>query len=188
MNCSSLLTIARRSLLLSASLCLLMCFAKFLREPHHNLAKRVIYLRLRPGPLAKLAADMPIRCFAAWLPEKPLDSPKSMPRLLPVLFSLTSGAECEKSIPTNIFCIKLSSTLSTSSGFSISTVTGCFLLISLPGARLSGYASEVALLMVNRTSATEATIAKRRPKRTCSSAPRCELSLRELVANILLVG
>lgn len=44
-----------------------------------------IYLRLRPGPLAKLAADIPIKCLAAWLPENPLESPKSMPRLFPAL-------------------------------------------------------------------------------------------------------
>lgn len=35
---------------------------------------------LRPGPLAKLAADKPIRCLPAWLPEKPLEIPRSRPR------------------------------------------------------------------------------------------------------------
>lgn len=34
---------------------------------------------LLPGPLAKLAADKPIRCFPAWLPEKPREMPKSRP-------------------------------------------------------------------------------------------------------------
>lgn len=38
----------------------------------------MIHLRL-PGPLAKLAADIPINCFAALLPEKPRDNPKSKP-------------------------------------------------------------------------------------------------------------
>lgn len=36
--------------------------------------------RLRPGPPAKLAAAIPKRCFASWLPENPLAKPKSTVR------------------------------------------------------------------------------------------------------------
>lgn len=44
---------------------------------------------LLPGPLAKLAADNPIKCLPAWLPEKPRVIPKSRPRFC-ALFCLST--------------------------------------------------------------------------------------------------
>lgn len=41
---------------------------------------RVSERRLRPGPPAKLAAAIPRRCFASWLPENPRATPKSIVR------------------------------------------------------------------------------------------------------------